>query len=131
MCIDTVNKVHTGENPEKKYRLADFFNAHWDTYTESPKEFIQPEQYKAVNSIRICRTAALGVDIYKCHDCGDISEIYNSCKNHSAFTAASRASFVCGTEKYFPHPPEGCGRQLGVTNPINPDRFIGKRSAFR
>jgi len=81
MCIDSVNKGHTEGTPEKKYRLADFFNAHWDTYTESPKEFIQPEQYKAVNAIRTCRTAALGVNIYQCPGCGDITEIYNSCKN--------------------------------------------------
>jgi hypothetical protein len=67
--------------PEKKYRLADFFDSYWDIYTKSPKEFIQPEQYKAVNAIRVCRTAALGVDIYACPDCGDITEVYHSCKN--------------------------------------------------
>jgi hypothetical protein len=81
MCIHCGNKGHTGELPEKKYRLADFFNAHWDEYTKSPKEFIKPEQYKAVNAIRTCRTAALGVDIYACPGCGEITEIYNSCKN--------------------------------------------------
>jgi hypothetical protein len=67
--------------PEKKYRLADFFDSYWDIYTKSPKEYIQPEQYKAVNAIRVCRTAALGVDIYSCPDCGDITEVYHSCKN--------------------------------------------------
>jgi len=67
--------------PEKKYRLADFFDSYWDIYTKSPKEYIRPEQYKAVNAIRVCRTAALGVDIYACPDCGDITEVYHSCKN--------------------------------------------------
>lgn len=81
MCVHLENKGHTKEVPEKKYRLADFFNAHWDTYVLSPKEFIQPEQYKAVNAIRVCRTAALGVNIYQCPGCGDVTEIYNSCKN--------------------------------------------------
>jgi hypothetical protein len=81
MCDHTVNKELAEVKFEKKYRLADFFNSHWDTYIKSPKEFIQPEQYKAVNAIRVCRTAALGVDIYKCPGCGDITEIYNSCKN--------------------------------------------------
>ena len=81
MCVHTENKGHTGEQPEKKYRLADFFNSYWDEYTKSPKEFIQPEQYKAVNAIRTCRTAALGINIYQCPGCGDITEIYNSCKN--------------------------------------------------
>ena len=66
---------------EKQYRLADFFNMHWETYVKDPKEYIQPEQYKAVNSLRVCRTAALGVDMYACPDCGDLTEVYHSCKN--------------------------------------------------
>lgn len=66
---------------EKKYRLADFFTQWWDIYKENPKEFITPEQYKAVNAIRVCRTPALGVDIYACPDCGELTEVYHSCKN--------------------------------------------------
>lgn len=66
---------------DKKYRLADFFNAHWDEYAKSPSEPIKPEHYKAVNAIRVCRTVALGKDIYACPDCGEITEIYHSCKN--------------------------------------------------
>jgi len=66
---------------EKKYRLANFFDQWWDIYREDPKEFIQSEQYKAVNAIRVCRTAALGIDIYTCPECGDITEVYHSCKN--------------------------------------------------
>ena len=66
---------------EKKYRLADFFNSYWDIYAKSPKEYIKPEQYKAVNAIRVCRTAALGKDIYACPECGDVTEVYHSCKN--------------------------------------------------
>jgi hypothetical protein len=81
MC-DCNNKEDTiGDIPDKKYRLADFFNAHWDNYTKSPKEYIKPEQYKAVNAIRVCRTKALGVDIYACEECGEIREVYHSCKN--------------------------------------------------
>ena len=66
---------------EKKFRLAEFFDAHWDEYCKHPKEFIQPEQYKAVNAIRVCRTEVLGVDYYACPSCGDVSEIRHSCKN--------------------------------------------------
>jgi hypothetical protein len=66
---------------EKKYRLATFFDSWWDEYCKHPKHFIQPEQYKAVRDIRSCRTAALGVDIYTCPRCGDITEVYHSCKN--------------------------------------------------
>jgi hypothetical protein len=66
---------------EKKYRLATFFDSWWDDYCKHPKHFIQPEQYKAVRDIRACRTAALGIDIYTCPNCGEITEVYHSCKN--------------------------------------------------
>jgi hypothetical protein len=66
---------------EKKYRLAPFFDMWWDEYCKHPKHFIQPEQYKAVQDIRSCRTAALGVDIYTCPQCGNTTEVYHSCKN--------------------------------------------------
>jgi len=75
------HKVQGKEVFEKKYRLADFFNMHWDTYVKNPKEYIQPEQYKAVNSLRLCRTVALGIDTYACPDCGEVTEVYHSCKN--------------------------------------------------
>ncbi|MBK5202974.1 MAG: transposase [Prolixibacteraceae bacterium] len=65
----------------KKYRLADFFDQWWDIYKQSPKEYITPEQYKAVNAIRVCRTEALGVDYYVCPECGEITKVYHSCKN--------------------------------------------------
>jgi hypothetical protein len=66
---------------EKKFSLAQFFNAHWPEYVKKPKAFITPEQYKAVNAIRTCRTEKLGKDIYRCEDCGNKVEIYLSCKN--------------------------------------------------
>lgn len=66
---------------EKKYRLADFFNMWWDDYCQHPTEFIRPEQYKAVNAIRVCRTEVLGVDYYACPECGEVSEVRHSCKN--------------------------------------------------
>jgi len=67
--------------PEKKYRLADFFDMHWDVYMKSPTEYVKPEQLKAVNAMRVCRTAVLGVKEYACPDCGEVSHIYHSCKN--------------------------------------------------
>jgi len=65
----------------KVFRLADFFDKWWDIYKQSPKEYITPEQYKAVNAMRVCRTEALGVDYYACPDCGEITKVYHSCKN--------------------------------------------------
>jgi hypothetical protein len=81
MCSGHPETAQQARAYEKKYRLADFFNAWWDTYAQSPREYIQPEQYKAVNAIRTCRTPALGVDIYACPECGEVSEVYHSCKN--------------------------------------------------
>jgi len=66
---------------EKKHYLSVFFNNWWDTYTKSPSKFITKEQYKAVAAIRVCRTEALGVDHYVCEECGEITQIYHSCKN--------------------------------------------------
>lgn len=80
MCKSVSSNELKKENT-KKYRLADFFDAHWDTYMESPKEFVKPEQLKAVNAMRVCRTSVLGVDLHACPECGEITHIYHSCKN--------------------------------------------------
>lgn len=66
---------------EKEFRLATFFDLWWDEYCKHPKHFIQPEQYKAVQDIRSCRTAALGIDIYTCPQCGETTDVYHNCKN--------------------------------------------------
>lgn len=63
------------------YRLAYFFDQNWDAYVKSPNHFITPEQYKAVAAMRACRTEALGIDHYVCEQCGEISQVYHSCKN--------------------------------------------------
>lgn len=66
---------------KKKFRLADFFDQWWDIYKKFPKEYISPEQYKAVNALRLCRTEALGIDYFSCPECGEISRQYHSCNN--------------------------------------------------
>ena len=78
---DLLNDIYTDGCKAKKYRLSDFFNRWWDEYAQHPAEYITPEQYKAVNAIRVCRTAALGIDTYACPDCGEVREISHSCKN--------------------------------------------------
>ena len=55
-CIEK----ETNDYPEKKYRLADFFEMHWDQYMKSPTKYVKPEQLKAVNAMRVCRTAVMG-----------------------------------------------------------------------
>lgn len=77
MCVLLEHK----ETNTVKFRLADFFDNNWDAYVKNPKHFITPEQYKAVAAIRACRTEALGVDHYVCEECGEISQVYHSCKN--------------------------------------------------
>ena len=81
MCKTVSHTSCTTDIEPKKYRLADFFNSWWDEYAKNPKEYITPEQYKAVNSLRVCRTPALGIDVYVCKECGEVSEIYHSCRN--------------------------------------------------
>lgn len=66
---------------QKKYRLADFFNSWWDDYCQHPTKPIAPWHYKAVNSIRVCRTAVLGIDYYACPTCGEVSEVRHNCKH--------------------------------------------------
>lgn len=81
MCDSTHHTVTSEWHKGKAYRLADFFDNWWDTYKQSPTEYITPEQYKAVNAMRVCRTEALGVDYYACPDCGEITKVYHSCRN--------------------------------------------------
>lgn len=81
MCDCTHHTDTLGWQSEKTFRLADFFDKWWDTYKQSPTVYITPEQYKAVNALRACRTEALGVDVYACPDCGEITKVYHSCKN--------------------------------------------------
>ncbi len=81
MCKYNVHNKSFSWGCDKKYRLADFFDQWWDIYKQSPRHFITAEQYKAVNAMRVCRTEALGVDHYACSDCGEITQVYHSCKN--------------------------------------------------
>jgi hypothetical protein len=81
MCYHQEPTLNEPIRADKKYRLADFFNMHWDEYIQSPAHYVKPEQLKAVNAMRVCRTAVLGVRTYACPDCGEISNVYHSCKN--------------------------------------------------
>lgn len=81
MCLHQKHTEVQTTIDRAKYRLADFFDMHWDTYKMNPQHFITPEQYKAVNAMRQCRSESLGVDHYTCPDCGEVTLIYHSCKN--------------------------------------------------
>jgi len=75
---------------EKKHTLAEFFNLHWENYLKEDHKPLRYEQYKAVNAIRNCRTAVLGVDHYACEECGEVKEIYHNCKNRFCPTCSWR-----------------------------------------
>lgn len=81
MCFHPEYAGRETATKEKKFRLADFFDQNWDTYVKSPSEYIAQEQFKAVAAMRVCRTEALGVDHYACPECGEMSQVYHSCKN--------------------------------------------------
>lgn len=77
-----LNKILEQEHENaKKCRLADFFESYWDHYLQEPHPPLSKEQYKAVTAMRVCRTAALGVDHYVCTHCGEEVEVYHNCRN--------------------------------------------------
>jgi hypothetical protein len=55
------------------------FNNFSGQYLKSSKATI--EQHKVINSIKACKTSALGYNIQTCMDCGTIQTHYNSCGN--------------------------------------------------
>ncbi|MHB8089823.1 MAG: IS91 family transposase, partial [Anaerolineaceae bacterium] len=81
MCLHPAYTGRETATEEKKFRLASFFDQNWDAYIKCPKDYIAPEQFKAVAAMRVCRTEALGVDHYACPECGEMSQVYHSCKN--------------------------------------------------
>ena len=53
MCeCDNNHTIVEKTNAEKKYRLADFFNAHWEAYLKTDHPLITIEPYKAVSAMR-------------------------------------------------------------------------------
>ncbi len=66
---------------EKKYSLIrDVIEPHWDTYlAKHPR--LHPRVIRSVDSMRICRTPALGYNEYICPDCGEIKKVNHSCKH--------------------------------------------------
>ena len=90
MCNNPHPKETKGWQAIKQYRLADFFDRWWDSYKQKPAHYITPQQYKAVNALRCCRTEAYGVDHYACPDCGEITQVYHSCKNRFCPTCSWR-----------------------------------------
>jgi predicted Zn-ribbon and HTH transcriptional regulator len=77
-----MEKTHQGkfsqENREKP-EVADIFRAYGKEYRQSHS--ISYEQMKAMNHIKVCRSAKLGGHIEQCDQCGFKKNAYNSCRD--------------------------------------------------
>jgi Putative transposase/Transposase zinc-binding domain len=92
----------------KRYRLSEYFDANWGKYISDENVQVSGAQYKAVSSIRVCRTATLGIDYYICKECGDVKEIYHNCRNRFCPTCSwgdtiKWASRINGQMMNIPH----------------------------
>ncbi|NLI90996.1 MAG: hypothetical protein GX434_01965 [Peptococcaceae bacterium] len=58
--------------------LQDIFN---HVYSYSKRVSLSPQQAKAFQLIRHCRTSTLGSHAEVCTDCGSLAVSYNSCRN--------------------------------------------------
>jgi hypothetical protein len=64
---------------EAHIEVADIFCRYADQYCQQFP--ISPEQFKVLNLIKVCRTAALGGHLHRCDQCGYEKPAYNSCRN--------------------------------------------------
>jgi hypothetical protein len=64
---------------EAHIEVADIFCRYADQYCQQFP--ISPEQFKVLNLIKVCRTAALGGHLHRCEHCGYEKPAYNSCRN--------------------------------------------------
>ncbi len=81
MCKQAPHNDFNYKHIEKRYRLSEYFDLNWEKYVSDENVQVSLAQFKAVSSIRVCRTAALGIDHYVCKECGEVKEIYHNCRN--------------------------------------------------
>ncbi|MCB9137293.1 MAG: transposase zinc-binding domain-containing protein [Caldilineaceae bacterium] len=65
--------------PKPVWEVADVFRRHFDDYLK--QHHCTAQEFKAVNAILRCRTAAMGGYIRLCDTCGNVEVAYCSCKN--------------------------------------------------
>jgi hypothetical protein len=63
--------------------LAEVLSRHWPEYQRQFGANILPSHQRAVQCILVCRTAALGGEVYRCPDCRKDHYVFHSC-NHRA-----------------------------------------------
>ena len=75
LMVKTANAISDKKPPE----MDDIFCKYGKAYIESHP--MPLEHYKIMNSIVVCRTAALGGHVEVCDACGKTQNSYNSCRN--------------------------------------------------
>ena len=67
--------------PRPPLEVADIFRQHASVWRKANRGHISHGQYKVMNAIERCRTAALGGHVERCEDCRHTHIAYNSCRN--------------------------------------------------
>jgi len=85
---------------EHRLEVADVFRTYGDDFLARWGAVLSPQQRKAFEDIRACRTAALGGHVDQCDQCGHCAISYNSCRNRSCpkCQAAARAQWLAERE---------------------------------
>jgi Putative transposase/Transposase zinc-binding domain len=65
----------------ERFEVADIFRRHGPAYREAHGSSMSSEQRRAMHSIEVCRTAALGGHVDQCDRCGYRTITYNSCRD--------------------------------------------------
>ena len=61
--------------------VADIFRDHSPAWRRINAGHVSLDQFKVMNAIERCRTAALGGHVARCQDCAHTMIAYNSCRN--------------------------------------------------
>ena len=67
--------------PDPSLEIADIFRDHGRAWRAANAGHISRSQFKVMNAIERCRTAALGGHVARCADCAHEHIAYNSCRN--------------------------------------------------
>jgi len=84
----------------KRLRLSEVYERYFDRYIHSPKRqlFLELKHYEAVRMSRACRTLKLGIMIFVCLLCGELRELYRSCKHRFCASCGASLTYKWGEE---------------------------------
>jgi hypothetical protein len=64
-----------------KLEMADVFRRYGNTYRQQHGASMSVAQWRVMNAIEVCRTAALGGHLERCDQCGYERNAFNSCRD--------------------------------------------------